>query len=97
MNNLNEINIGYRTCYYFGGMIRTEDFDFDNILLDQKPNEYVLVYNISNKTLISAKLLHSRFDKRDRFISVYDRTRYLVLFGPEKYNVIHNRIEYLIN
>ena len=27
---------------------------------------------------------------------VYDESRYLVLFGPEKYNAIQNRIEYLI-
>ena len=29
-------------------------------------------------------------------IRVYDGTRYLVLFGPEKYDAIYNRIRYLI-
>ena len=32
----------------------------------------------------------------DAFIRVYDRTRYLVLFGSEKYDSIYNRIRYLI-
>ena len=35
------------------------------------------------------------FDKVDIFIRVYDRTRYLVLFVPEKYDAICNRIRYL--
>ena len=37
-----------------------------------------------------------RFDKIDGFIRVYDGTRYLVLFGSEKYNFIYNIIRYLI-
>ena len=40
--------------------------------------------------------MHIRFDKVDRFTGVDDRTRYLVLFGAEKYNFIYNRIRYLI-
>ena len=41
-------------CYYFDGTIKTEDFDFD-ILIDEKSHKYILLYNISNKTLIGAK------------------------------------------
>ena len=41
-------------------------------------------YNISYKTLTGAKQMRVRFDKVDRFIRVYDGTRYLVLFGAEK-------------
>ena len=37
------------------------------------------------------------FDKVDGFITVYDGTRYLVLFGPEKNDAICNRIRYLIS
>ena len=36
MNDLKEINIKSRTCYYFDYIIKIEDFDFDNILLDKK-------------------------------------------------------------
>ena len=48
------------------------------------------------KTLIGSKLLRIKFDKMDGFIRIYDWTRYLTLFGPEKY-AIYNRIRYLIS
>ena len=40
--------------------------------------------------------MHVRFDKIDGFIRIYDGTRYLVLFGPEKYDAIYNSIRYLV-
>ena len=52
----------------------------------------VLIYNISHKNLVVAKTLCIRFDKIDGFIRVYDRTRYLVLFGSEKYDFIYYKI-----
>ena len=45
---------------------------------------------------MGAKPLLIRFDKVNEFITVYDGTRYLVLFGDEKYYFIYNRIRYLI-
>ena len=36
-----------------------------------------------------------RFNKAEGFVKVYDGTRYLVLFGSEKYDSIYNRIRYL--
>ena len=36
------------------------------------------------------------FDKIDGFIRFYDGTRYLALFGSEKYDSIYNRIRCLI-
>ena len=80
MNNLKEINIKNRTCY-FDDIIKIEDFDFESY-------EYILVYDILYKVLIGAKSLRIIFDKADGFIRVYDGTRYLVLFGPENYNAI---------
>ena len=50
---------------------------------------------MSYKTSIGTRPLCIRFDKVDGFIRVFDRTRYLVLFGPEKYDAIYNRITYL--
>ena len=55
-----------------------------------------MIYDISYKILIGAKPLPIRFDKVDGFIRVYDGNRYLVLFDPEKYDAIYNRIRYLI-
>ena len=36
------------------------------------------------------------FDKINGMIRVYDGTRYLILFGSEKYDLIYSRIRYLI-
>ena len=36
-----------------------------------------------------------RLNKIHGFIRIYDRTRYLTLFGSEKYNVFYSRIRYL--
>ena len=79
-----EINIKNRTCYYFNDIIKFEDFDLDNILIDEKSYKYISVYNISCKTLIGAKPLGIKFDKVDESIRVYDGNRYLVLFGEKK-------------
>ena len=67
---------------------KIEDFDFRNISLDEKSYKKFLVYDISYKTLIGTKPLRIRFNKVDGFIRIYDSTRYLVLFGPEKYDDI---------
>ena len=96
-NELKEIDIKKRTSYHFDDIIKIEDFHFDDILIDEKSYENILVYKISYKTLIGAKLLRIRFNIVDRFVRVYDKTRYLVLFDPEKYDIIYNRIRYLIN
>ena len=49
------------------------------------------------RTLIDSKPLRIRLDKIDGFIRIYDRTRYLTLFGSEKYGAIYDRIRYLIS
>ena len=85
------------TCYYFDEIIKIEGFDFDNILLDERSYKNILIYGILCKNLIGAKPLRIMFNKVDEFIRVYDGTRYLVLFGPEKYDVIYNRIKYVIS
>ena len=35
-DELKEISIKNRTCYYFDDIIKIEDFDLDNILIDEK-------------------------------------------------------------
>ena len=65
--------------------------------MDEKSCKNILVYHISYKTLIGAKPLRISFSKVDGFIRVFDGTRYLILFGPEKYYAIYNRIRYLIS
>ena len=92
-DELKNNNIKNRTCYFFDDIIKFEDFG--NILIHEKSYENILAYNISYKTLIRAKPLYIRFDKTDGYTRVYDGTRYLVLFGAEKYDVIYNRIRYV--
>ena len=38
-----------------------------------------------------------RFDEVDRFTRIYVGTRYLALFGFEKYDAIYNKIRWLIS
>ena len=49
-DKLKEIDTKSRTCYYFDDIIKIEDFDLDNILIDQN----ILIYNISYKNLIAS-------------------------------------------
>ena len=84
-------------CYYFDDIIKFEDFDFVSILIDKKSLENILIYDNSFETLIGSKSLRTRLDKIDGFIRINNGTRYLVLFGSEKYDTIYNRIRYLIS
>ena len=55
-----------------------------------------MIYDISYKTLIDPKPLRIRFNKINGLIRIYDRTRYLTLFGHENYDAIYDRIGYLL-
>ena len=54
-DELKQINIKNCTCYYFDDILKIEDFDIDNILIDEKSYKNILVYNISYKSLIDSK------------------------------------------
>ena len=99
-NKFKEIDIKHCACYYFDDIMRIGDFGFNNILLDKKSNENsyenTLIYDILYKNFMSEKPLRIRFDKIDRFIKPYDGTRYLLLFRPERYDVVYDRIRGLI-
>ena len=56
-DELKQINIKNCTCYYFDDIIKIEDFDIDNILIDEKSYKNILVYNISYKSLIDSEPL----------------------------------------
>ena len=57
-------------------MLLFRKYDFDNVLIDEKSHENVLIYYISCKTLIGSKPLCIRFDKIDGFIRIYDGNKY---------------------
>ena len=79
-NEIKKVCVKNRMCYYFDDIIRFEDFDFDNILIDEKLCKNILINDIWYKTLIDARPLHIRFEKAGGFIRVYDGTGLLVLF-----------------
>ena len=54
--------------------VRIEDFDINNIFINEKSYKNILVYNFSYKTLIGAKPLPIRFDKISGFVRVYNET-----------------------
>ena len=45
-----------RTCYYSNNIIRLEDFDIDNILMDEKSHTNTLISDISYKTLTGSEI-----------------------------------------
>ena len=51
-NELKKVCVKNRMCYYFDDIIKLGDFDLDNILINQKLQEYILIYDILYKTLI---------------------------------------------
>ena len=83
-------------CYIFNDIIKIEDFDLDNVLIDEESIENISVFKISFKCLIDSKRLRISFDKMDEFIRVYDGTRYFVLYGSKKYGFIYNKFRCLI-
>ena len=87
-NEFKKVLIKNRTGYYFDDITKLEKFDLDNISIDKKSHENILIYDISYKTLIDTKPLRIRFDKIDGFIRIYDGTRYLAIFSSEKYDAI---------
>ena len=84
-------------CYYFDDIIKLGDFDLDNILINQKLHENILIYVISFKTLIDSKPLRIRSNKIDGFIRIYDGTRYSTLFGSEKYEAIYKGLRCFVS
>ena len=68
-DELKEINF---KSYYFDDIIKIEDFDLDNTLIDEKSYENISVYKILYKSLTESKPLRIRFDEIDGFIRVLE-------------------------
>ena len=102
-NKFKKVRIKNRTYYCFDDIIKLEDFDLDNILIDEKSHENTFIYDISYKTLIDPKPLRIDpkplriFDKTDGLIKIYDGPTHLALFHSEKYDTIYDGIRCLIS
>ena len=68
----------------------------DSILIDKNSDKNILIYDIS-WALIASEPLRIKFNRIDGFIKIYDGTRYLTLFGLEKYYAFCDKIRYLAN
>ena len=87
-DELKEIDIKNRACYYFDDIIK----DYD-----KKLYENISAYDISYKTSTGPKPLHIRFNKIDELIRVRGgKFRYLVLFDYGLFDKIFDRNKYLI-
>ena len=89
-NEFKKNNIKHYTCYYFDDIMEVEDINVDNILLDEKSYENILVYSILYKKFMDAKPLRIRFNKVDGIIKIFNGIRYLELSNP--YNEVYYRI-----
>ena len=63
-NKFKNIRLKNRLCYYFHDIIKLEDFDFGNILIDKKSCENILIltYKTLYKILIGPKSFCIRFN-----------------------------------
>ena len=104
-DELKEIDIKNRTCYYFDDIMRAWDrdidIDFSGILLDKnlrkEKYEFISIYDISYKISTGAKLLRIRYDEIDGFIKIHNEIRYLVLFDCCWFDKICEKIKYFIS
>ena len=57
MENKDELknNIKNRTCYYFDDIIRIRDINPNSILLNEKLQRKILIYDVSYKTFMGEK------------------------------------------
>ena len=63
---------------------------------EKRSHGNTLIYDVWNEIFIGAKPLRICFEKLDGFIKLCNGTIYLVLFGPERYGAVYNRISCLI-
>ena len=86
-NELKKVRIKSCTCYYFDDIIKLEDFDLDNILIN--------IYDISYKTLICSKSLRIKFDKIDGIIRIYSGSGFLILFAIKNMTLFTTKFDIL--
>ena len=94
---MKKVFIKNRRCYYFDDIIKSEELDFHNILIEEKSHGNILISDISYKTLSCLKRLHIRFHKINGLIRIYYGTRYLKLFSPEKDYTIYGRTRFFVS
>ena len=82
--------------YYFDDINDINNFDLENILLNEIPWEIILIYDTAYKIPYNAKPLCNIFNKVDGYITKNDKTKNLVLFRPKKFETMLDRIRHVI-
>ena len=96
-DKLKETDLKNCTYYYFHDIISINDLDVDNILIDEKSYKKFSIYIVAYKTPHGGKPLYIIFEKIDRCIREYDKTRYLSFFhSDKKHGNFFSRIRHLI-
>ena len=90
MNNLEQTNV--KNCYYFDDII---NLIFENILLDEKSNENILVFDMSYKTFIGAKPLQNHLCSF-MFKTIYDLLEFLIEIDIQYYVAPKNMMPFTI-
>ena len=81
-NEFKSVYIKNRTFYYYDDeIVKLGHFNSNDILIDEKSDGNILIYNMSYRTLIDSKPMQIRFLKLHGIIRIYDGIRYLTLFG----------------
>ena len=96
-DELKEVDIKNRKCYYFDDIMKARDIDSGNISVDKKIYKSIFAYDISYKTFIGSKPLHIWFNKIDRLFKIYDGIRYLVILSHSWFGEICCSIKYFIS
>ena len=95
-DELKEIDIKNRACYYFDDIIRYFEINFDNNLLDEKLYQNISRYETSYQTSTGPKPFRIRFHKIHGFIRVRGgEFRCLVLFDHGLFDKIAIRLNIL--
>ena len=73
-NKLEKSDVKNHAFCYFDDIINIIDLDLDNILLNEKSYENILIYDVVYKTPYGTKPLRVIFDKVYGYIRKYDGT-----------------------
>ena len=81
----------------FGGWVRARNGDIYSVIFCQMKNYIKKITKIFEYMTSHAKPLHFMFNKIDRFLKVYNRSRSLVLFDCGCCDEICDNIKYFIS
>ena len=83
-NKLKEIDIKYRTYYFFVDMIKVKNPDPNKIKIDEKSYKNILIYHIGYVTINSLKALHLTINDVNGYLEDSNGNKYLTLVPTDE-------------